>query len=301
MKYYHWFTIKYKISIALGITMKIILAAILFFLSTSVFADDIRLLNGKIFKGKVIKINSGYVIYFSDGSKKNKKVARTKVSQVVFSTGETLQIHNNPHAAFDINAKENNVHTNTQNKTANKPEKIVKRKNNTAENHIINIESGFNGDTGVFGLGYEKFIQPLPLSFNAGGGYGIWGVRLTSGFRLYFDRAHTMAISAAGGYNFGSKYKRDMDVLGPDGKTYSEKVKLRCNPTATVSGSFIYKYHYSPSVGFFCETGYCYAFTKKLYSFSKETGYPLTSDAKKALKLASPKGVIVSFGVSINI
>ncbi|MDH5718631.1 MAG: hypothetical protein OEZ22_13480 [Spirochaetia bacterium] len=67
---------------------------------------------------------------------------------------------------------------------------------------VIEIETGWNGTVGGIGMRLDYRLTDA-ISWNFGGGQGMWGGRLSSGIRYNFDFPFGGALAVTGAYNMG--------------------------------------------------------------------------------------------------
>jgi hypothetical protein len=160
---------------------------------------------------------------------------------------------------------------------------------------FLELEWGWNGYAGL-GPRVDFFIFNN-VSFNGAAGLGLWGLRLSGAFRYYIEYPYGLAFSAGVAYNNGGESKMDLDTEDPDnGNIYSEKVKLKLKPVTCINASILYSIKVNGNDKIYIETGYSYALQKDKYSYTTESGRPLSDKSEDIIDLYAPGGFMIAAG-----
>ncbi|MDH5719085.1 MAG: hypothetical protein OEZ13_00550 [Spirochaetia bacterium] len=244
----------------------------LIFITTSVVADEIFIKeNGKekIIKGKVIKVTNDNIEYDPEGDIPFNMVERIKVVKIVYHTQETVYFNKDKDVSSAINASDKWL--------------------------AIEFESGYNGFTGLFGLRTDFHLFG-PISLNLGMGAGLWGARLSTALRYYFNYPFNSAICIGASYNSGAKDGIE-DYETASGTV--EKVTMDLTPVTVINFSYLYNFKISRSVRFQLEIGYGHPLKKGDYTIKNEM--VLSDKAKEQLKKRQPGGGMLSLAFAFLI
>ncbi len=270
---------------------RICLTAIAFLLFLAPLrADEIHLKDGKVIKGKIIQITPKNIEYDPEGPKVFDVYPRDQVSRIVFDDGRVVMFSQpEPAKKPEEPGKPREE----------KKEEIAKAPSLPTKDLFFELESGWNGYTGLFGLRIDKQIAS-PFSLNAGLGYGLWGWRLSGGTRFYTHYPYGLAFGLGAAYNTGSgsaTTDTKLETIDENGITKEETVKLKLKPVTTINVTALYAWKLGGDSKIYIEFGA--AFTTKKDPYTVEEGKKLSQKSKDTITVIQPGGIILSIGYAL--
>lgn len=253
---------------------------------SSVFADEVHFLDGKVAKGKIIQVTASDIEYAETDGKPLTIVSRDKVFKITYDDGTTVVI---------MNAKEPKTATVQENTEPNSASVAVVK---NGSNLFFDFESGWNGYCGLLGMRLDyRLIDGL--SINGGLGYGMWGVRPSAGFRYYVNYPFGLAFGLGIAYNTGnSKYEEDMETVDSSNVVQKEKVTVKMKPVAVINLTGLYFFELSSGYRLYLEAGWGFSLNRNCYTYTSGSGNRLSDNSRSTMNFMRPGGIVLTAGLS---
>jgi hypothetical protein len=174
--------------------------------------------------------------------------------------------------------------------------------------HFFGFGTGVNASTGYMGLASELLAQDQ-VFIRLSAGLGSWGGKFAFGLKIQKQKTSGAGFSIYYNYSTGLKNVRtDLEVKSTSVR-YSpfptfvtivsvQKVSMNYLPASTVNFALSYNWLMKRSK-LFLELNYGIKIEKAPYEFSSTANQiplELTENSKKALRLAQPGGIGITFG-----
>lgn len=304
---------------------KTLLFFLLFFSSNYVIGDQIFLKNNMTISGKILRVTDTSIEYDPEGDIPWNKTSRMEVLKIIYDNGVTVMVEEEiapqkppvpvKNEAYDeeeeyekekpAGTKENIEPIENSELPEIEKEKTTTYKNTMEDfseakkrNLTLELITGWNSSVG-FGPKLDYKIMDA-ISINSGIGYGLWGFRISNGLRYYFSFPYGMAAGIYYGYNTGIKdFKTKLNVEQSGTTVDKDDVHLELKGVSTIDLTMLYNWKIFESSRMFFEFGYSLPFEKN--GFQVKGSDILSSQGKDTVKMMSPGGIIIAFGVCFKL